>query len=379
MRSFFSLDQQRQQRAREYARVRYRFFFANLALSCLFLLVFLFSGLSAGLRDLLSFPQPATVTLYLAILSLSYAIILAPLAFYRGFTLPHRYGLCHQTLRSWLADAAKGGLLGLVLGVGIVVVIYQFLVAWPTTWWLLASALMLLITVVLATLAPIMIVPLFFKLEPLGDLGLRQRLLGLAERTGAKISDVFVMNLSSKSRAGNAMVIGMGNTRRIVLSDTLLERYTPAEIEAIMAHELGHHRHRDITKLIAVQAALTLLGFYLVNLVLNWAGSHLGFSGSADIAAFPLMALTLGACALLLAPISNAYSRYLEAAADNYAIAVTADPNSFTSMLTKLTDQNLSEAKPSRWVELLFYDHPPYYRRVEQVQHKVRCDEAYPG
>ena len=360
-----ALDPQRQEKAREYAGITRRLFFIDLALGAVFLLVLLFSGLSSGLRNFLDFPQSARVALYFLIVMVSYGIISAPLDFYSGFILPHRYGLSCQSLRSWLADAAKGGILALALGTGLVVVIYLCLQEFPQTWWLLAFAFVVLVSVVLSNLAPVLILPLFFKTRPLDDTELRKRLLSLAERSQTKIRDVFQINFSSKTTAGNAMLMGWGNTRRIVISDTMLQRYAPEEIEVVMAHELGHHRHGDIVRLIVVQSALMLLGFYLVNLVLNRAVPGLNFEGVSDVAALPLLALVLGSFTLVLSPLANAYNRHLEEAADRFSLNATANPEAFATMLTKLTDQNLSESEPSRWSEFLFYDHPPYSKRLE--------------
>jgi STE24 endopeptidase len=360
-----ALDSQRQEKAREYARIRRRLFFIDLALGAVFLLVLLFSGLSSGLRNLLDFPQSARVALYFLIVAVSYYIVSSPLNFYSGFILPHRYGLSSQSLKSWLADEAKGRGLGLTLGMGLLVIVYLFLQEFPQTWWLLAFAFVVLVSVILTNLAPVLILPFFFKTKPLDDSELRRRLLNLAERAQTKVRGIFEIKFSSKTSAGNAMLMGWGNTRRIVISDTMLQRYSPEEIEVVMAHELGHHRHGDIIKLIAVQSALILLGFYLVNLVLSRAVLGLDFEGISDIAALPLLALVLAAFTVVLSPLANAYNRHLEEAADRYSLATTKNPDAFAAMLTKLTDQNLSESKPSRWVELLFYDHPPYYKRVE--------------
>jgi len=359
------LDPRRQEKAREYARLRRYLFFIDLMLGAVFLLVILFSGLSSGLRNLLDFPLLARVALYFLVLILSYGALTFPLNIYSGFMLPHRYGLSNQSLRSWFADELKGLLLALTLGMALLVVIYLFLDAFPGTWWLLAFALVVLVSVILTRLAPVLILPLFFKVVPLSDTDLRERLLRLAERSQTKIKNVFQINFSSKTSAGNAMLTGWGGTRRIILSDTMLQRYTPDEIEVVMAHELGHHRNGDIPRLIVVQSVLMLLGFYLVNLVLNRAVTGLGMEGISDVAAFPLFVLVLAAFTLILSPLSNAYSRRVEEAADNYALAATANPEAFAAMLTKLTDQNLSESQPSKWVEVLFYDHPTYYRRLE--------------
>ena len=358
-------DALRQEKAREYARLTRRLFFIDLALGAIFLLTVLLSGLSAGLRNLLDYPQSARVALYFVILMLSYGIITAPLGVYRGFILPHRYGLSHQSRRSWLADEAKGVMLTLVLGTLLVVVVYLFLNTFHQTWWLWAFAFVVLVTVILTRLAPVLILPLFFKVRPLDDSELRRRLLSLAERSQTKVRDVFQINFSSKTTAGNAMLMGWGNTRRIVISDTLLQWYAPEEIEVVMAHELGHHRHGDIVRLILAQSTLMLLGFYLINLVLNWAVPKLDLEGISDVAALPLLALVMASFALILMPLTNAYNRHLEEAADRYSLATTANPEAFATMLTKLTDQNLAESEPSRWSELLFYDHPTYSRRLE--------------
>ena len=359
------LDPRRQEKAREYACLRRYLFFVDLALGAVFLLVIMFSGLSSGLRNLLDFPLPARVALYFLVLIISYGVLTFPLSIYSGFILPHRYGLSNQSLKSWFADELKGLLLALTLGVALVVIIYLFLDTFPDTWWLLAFALVVLVSVILTRLAPVLILPLFFKVVPLSDADLRERLLRLAERSQTKIKDVFQINFSSKTSAGNAMLAGWGGTRRIILSDTVLQRYTSDEIEVVMAHELGHHRHGDIPRLIVVQSALMLLGFYLVNVVLNRAAPALGMEGVSDIAAFPLFVLVLAAFTLVLSPLANAYSRRVEEAADNYALAATANPGAFVSMLTRLTDQNLADSQPSKWVELLFYDHPTYSRRLE--------------
>jgi len=163
----------------------------------------------------------------------------------------------------------------------------------------------------------------------------------------------------------------LGGTRRIILSDTLLEQYSPEEVEVILAHELGHHLHRDIPKLIAVQSAMFLLAFYLADLVLKAGVAGLGFQGVADVAAFPVLILCLVGFVLVVTPLINAYSRHLETSADEAALELTARPQAFVTAMSKLTDQNLSVAQPNRWVEFFFYDHPSYARRVNLARHYV--------
>ena len=358
------LNTERQEKAKEYARLTRRLSFVELAVAGVLLLVLVFGGVSAKLSHSLAFPQPWASALYFVILVVGFGIIMMPLSYYQGFILPHRYGLSNQKFSAWLTDRAKAAAIGILLGLGIVIIVYWFLARLPDTWWLWASILLLLLSLLLTRLTPTLLLPLFFKLKPLHDVELEQRLTNLAKRAQAQICGVFTIDLSSKSTTANAMLAGLGNTRRIILSDTLLQQYSPEEIEVILAHELGHHLHRDIPKLIAVQAITVLLAFYLADLVLKASLAPLAFPGVSDVAALPLLILFLAAFNLVITLPVNAYSRYLETVADKAALELTANPQAFITAMTKLTDQNLTEAQPSRWVEFLFYDHPPYTSRV---------------
>jgi len=358
------LDIKRQELAKRYARLMRRLSFVELAVVGILLLVLVFGGVSARMSYFLSFPQPWASALYFVILVVGLGIIMMPLTCYQGFILPRRYGLSNQKLGAWLADRAKASALGVLLGLGIVIVVCWLLDRFPDFWWLWAGILLFLLILLLTRLTPTLLLPIFFKLEPLGDVELKQRLMNLAKRAQAQIVGVFTMDLSSKGTTANAMLAGLGKTRSIILSDTLLQQYTAEEIEVILAHELGHHLHRDIPKLIAVQAAMVLLAFYLADLVLKASLIPLDFQGIADVAAFPLLFLSLAAFGMMVTPFINAYSRYIETSADEAALELTADPQAFITAMTKLTDQNLAVADPSRWVEFLFYDHPPYTKRV---------------
>jgi STE24 endopeptidase len=358
------LDIKRQELAKKYARLMRRLSFVELALVGALLLVFVFGGVSARMSYFLSFPQPWASALYFVILAVGLGIIIMPLTYYQGFILPRRYGLSNQKLGAWLTDRAKASALGFLLGLAVVILLYWLLDRFPDIWWLWAGILLLLLSLLLTWLTPTLLLPIFFKLEPLDDVELKQRLMNLAKRAQAQIVGMFTMDLSSKGTTANAMLAGLGKTRSIILSDTLLQQYTAEEVEVILAHELGHHIHRDIPKLIAVQAAVVLLAFYLSGLVLRASLVPFGFQGIADVAAFPLLFLSLAAFGLIVTPLINAYSRYVEASADEAALELTANPRAFVTAMTRLTDQNLTVADPSRWVELLFYDHPPYTKRV---------------
>jgi len=364
-----ALDRARQEEAKKYARARRWLAFGDLALAGILLLLLVFSGLSQRLTGWFTLPVVPGASLYLVMLMVAYAVISAPLSYYRGFVLPRRYGLSIQKLTGWLGDKAKAGVLGLALGAGIVAVVYWFITSFPVMWWLLSWGVVVLLSLILTNLAPIIIVPLFFKMEPLSDTDLRLRLEQLTQRAQVGVRGIYTIELSSKGTTANAALMGLGNTKRIVLSDTLLQRYSLPEVEVIVAHELGHQLHRDILRLLVIHSAIWLIGFYLAGLALKASVVPLGFNGISDIAALPLLMLIFSIISLLIVPLTNTYSRHLEAAADDYALRLTNHPKSFINTMTKLADQNLSEAQPSRWVELLLYDHPSYTKRVEHARY----------
>jgi STE24 endopeptidase len=372
-----TLDPERQQKAKEYARIRRRLLLVDLALGGVFVLAWLFSGASLWLGNQVvewvgQYPlwvsSLLSVALYAAVFGAIYGLLDAPLSYYSGFVLPHRYGLSVQTLRAWLWDRAKGAAIGGVLGLVLLEVMYALLRASPTWWWLWTALVMLFLTVILSNLSPILIFPLFYKFTPLDDEELVARLTRLAERAGARVRGVYRFDMSSKTVEANAAVVGLGNTRRIILGDTLLANFSPDEIETVLAHELGHHVHGDLGKGILVQSALTLGGLWLASLILRWGVTAFGFNGIADVAAMPLLALAMGIFGLVTMPLSNAYSRWRESMADRYALETTRKPQAFATAMTRLADQNLSEADPERWVEVLLYSHPAIRRRVAMAQ-----------
>jgi STE24 endopeptidase len=372
-----TLDPERQQKAKEYARIRRRLLLVDLALGGVFVLAWLFSGASLWLGNQVvewvgQYPlwvsSLLSVALYAAVFGAIYGLLDAPLSYYSGFVLPHRYGLSVQTLRAWLWDRAKGAAIGGVLGLVLLEVMYALLRASPTWWWLWTALVMLFLTVILSNLSPILIFPLFYKFTPLDDEELVARLTRLAERAGARVRGVYRFDMSSKTVEANAAVVGLGNTRRIILGDTLLANFSPDEIETVLAHELGHHVHGDLGKGILVQSALTLGGLWLASLILRWGVTAFGFNGIADVAAMPLLALAMGIFGLVTMPLSNAYSRWRESMADRYALETTRKSQAFATAMTRLADQNLSEADPERWVEVLLYSHPAIRRRVAMAQ-----------
>lgn len=369
-----TLDPERQRLARRYARQRQILTLVNLGISAVLIAILLFSGLSFGLRDLLSgIPawqplagwQPLRVGAYFLTILVASTLLGFPLSYYSGFTLPHRYGLSTQSFGAWLLDHLKGFAIGLPFELGAVEFVYALLAAAPGAWWLWTALAVLIFTVILSNLAPILLLPLFYKLTPLPEGDVRKRALALAANARTRVRGIYAMNMSAKTTAANAMVMGLGNTRRIILGDTLLEHYSPDEIESVVAHELGHQVHRDIPKLVAVESLSTLAGLYAVNLVLHAVVGWIPqYTGLADPATMPLVGAALGIFGLVVLPLQNGFSRRIERDADQYALEVTRKPAAFISAMTRLANQNLAELEPSPLVEFLLYNHPSIGRRL---------------
>ena len=369
--------------ARRYNRIRRWLGIADFIIGLVFLIVLLVTGWSGWLRDLayrLGFQNYSlAVFVYLLLLLLISKALGIGLDYY-GYRLERRYKLSTQRFRAWIWDEVKGFLVGLVLGSVVVELLYYTIRQWPERWWLLAWALFMVLFVLLAQLAPVALFPIFYKFEPLDDEELRRRLVVLSERAGTRVRGVYRWKLSEKSKKANAALTGLGATRRIILADTLLDNYTSDEIEAVLAHELGHHVHRHILKSIFVQAAITLFGFWAANWALHYAVDRqlFEFVQVSDFANLPLLALVATVLSFLLMPALNAYSRYNERQADRYAFESIASVEPFISSMNKLAEQNLAERTPGKWVEWFFHSHPSISRRLAAADEWGRTQTAHP-
>ncbi|MPZ24500.1 MAG: M48 family metalloprotease [Dehalococcoidia bacterium] len=361
-------DPERQRKARELSKRTRLLSLVDIVTNAAFMGALLASGLNEEIAELVESSLLVEVAATALIIFGAYTLLQAPLSFYRGYLLPKRYGLLTQSIKGWLGDVAKAALVGGLLALVLVEGLYLTFDWVPGWWWLIAAGGYLVFTVVLGTLAPLLLVPLFFKPKPLEDEVLVRRLEALAAEAGVRIKGVYVIDMSSKGTQSNAVLMGLGATRRILLGDTLLDNCTQEEIEVVIAHELAHHVHRDIPKGIAISTASTLATFAVAALILDWAMDALGYDGLSDVAGMPLVVLVLSAIGLVLRPIENAYSRLIESRADRYALESTKMASQFISMMTKLADQNLTEADPSYLAKIWFYTHPPHRDRVAMAE-----------
>jgi STE24 endopeptidase len=355
--------------ARQYNRIRRRLGVLDFLLGLALLVILLATGWTNTLRDwaYLGAGQRYALAVFFYVGML--AVLTKVLGFgldYYSFRLEHRYALSNQRLGGWLRDQFKGWLIGLLLATIVVESIYWTIRISPGHWWLIAWAGFVLLSVFFAQIAPVLLFPVFYKFEPLQDEDLRQRLLRLCERAGTRVRGVYEWKLSEKSKKANAALAGLGRTRRIIISDTLLQNYSAEEIEAVMAHELGHHVHRHVPKGIGVQMGISFFGFWATAALLRYVVFDLRkFDGLSDFANLPVLALVSTVMSFALLPALNAYSRYNERQADRYCFQALPSVAPFITSMEKLADQNLAERRPSRLVELLFHSHPAIARRIE--------------
>ncbi len=334
-----------------------------------------------GLAQAAAGPVPAllrptaTVLAFVVFLGAAHQVGALPIDFLHSFVLEHRYGLSTERLRHWVFDRLKAAALGVLLTFASAACLYLAIWQFPGWWWAVLTAGYAVVVVVLTGLAPVVLLPIFFTFRPLDRPELRDRLIALSRRGGVAASDACEWRVSDRTRKANAALIGLGRTRRIIVSDTLLSRYSDDEVEGILAHELGHLVRHDIWRGMALHTLVIALGLLIASRVLAGLASPLGWTGVGDVAGLPVLLLTVGVVSTALRPFSNAFSRRMERAADRFAIDLTGNPEAFASAIERLGTQNLTEERPPRLARWFFYTHPPVAERVA-VARASRAEES---
>ena len=314
--------------------------------------------------SLMSDPQSYLRLAALFVITFSLHLLVSfPLSFYSGHVLEHRFGLSNQSLGGWLSRYFKRNALGIAFGLFVFCGLYAIIWNVGQFWWLVAAAAFFAVSVVLGQLLPVLIIPLFYKVEPLDDEAIGQRLDRLAEGTGLSIEGVYRLEISEETKKANAMLAGLGRTRRVLLGDTLLEAFTPDEIEVVFAHEIGHHVHRHIRKMIAQGVITCALGFWLCDLLLM-SGADAAEHAALPVTTLPLLMFLLTAFSMLLEPLQNGISRHYERQCDRYALDQTGMYDAYQSAFRKLARLNKDDPDPHPLEVFLFHDHPPTGQRV---------------
>ncbi|MEK9139161.1 MAG: M48 family metallopeptidase [Bacteroidota bacterium] len=358
-------------KAKTYNRIKLTTGIASAVLSFVVLLLLVVNGTT---KDLEAWAYSVASNSYVALLLFSVALglvqsaVTLPLGFYSGFYIEHKFNLSNQTIWRWVWERLKGMLVGLPIGVGVLLLLYYCLNEYGTIWWLPVSVGLTFLSVGLARIAPVVILPLFYKLTPLENNSLKERILNLCASAGVKIEGIFSFNLSKNTKKANAAFTGIGRAKRIILGDTLLMDFTEDEIETVFAHELGHYTHHHIRTGIIISTVSTFLGLYITAHLYAWSSSVFGFSSITELAALPLLALWLSLFGVATSPIGNAVSRRHERQADKYAVKKSGKRDTFVSALQKLASNNLADPKPHPLVEFLFYSHPSIAKRIRMVE-----------
>lgn len=332
------------------------------------------SGLAVRLRDVSAFlagsapVSAATMAVFVLLLALALEIVTLPAALYRSFILDRRYGLSSVPLRTWLLDHGKGFAVSLVVGLAAAEIVYLTLSRWGGAGWAASAVVFIVAMLLMARVAPALLLPIFYRFKPLDRPGLRSRLESLSARAGLPVLGVYEWGLGEKTKRANAALVGTGRGRRVLLSDTLLASYTDDEIEVILAHELGHHAHRDIRNGLAVEALLIAATCAIASQALAVVAAPLGLRGNADPAGLPVVLIVAGAISLLATPAMNAWSRRTEHRADRFALRLTERPDAFESAMRRLAAQNLAEERPSAATLWLFHTHPPFDERIRAAR-----------
>ena len=341
-----------------------------------FILLYLFVALGYS-QYLQNYIQTFTQNIYLVfmifvfVIGIFSSVLFMPINIYTGFYLEHKYNLSNQTFFKYFLENLKSMLVGLVIGIPILLLFFYVINQFGDLWWLVFASAMFLISVVLSQLFPILILPIFYKIIPLGDEELKTRISNLANGAGIKVENVFSFDMSKNTKKANAAFTGLGKTKRIILGDTLLNDYTKDEIETVIAHELGHYKHKHIIKNLIFGTVSSFLTFFIISILYKNSLSWFYFENITQIAALPLLSLWAMVIGLIQSPIGNILSRKYEYEADRYAIESTLKPESFIQTLNKLTDQNLGDREPHAFVEWFFYSHPSIKNRINSIKNFV--------
>lgn len=361
------LDLEKQGKARQYEKEKRLFGLVGTFLSFIFLAGFYGFGFSRRLAFGFD-TQPLWIVtiLYLVIFQLLTTVWSLPWQFLSGYRHEVKWDFSTQSAGDWFLDQLKALAIGLVLMPLLIGLLIWVMTVSPDFWWLIAGLAVAVVGVIFATLFPIIILPIFNKYTPVDNVELVSRLKILLDKSGLKPSGFFVEDMSRRTKKENAFLAGLGKTRRVVLGDTLLENMTIPEIESVIAHEVGHYRHRHIWKNIALGTVVQIGLFYLLDLALTAMFPEFLTGLRWNLTLLPVFLILFSLISGIgFTPGLLALSRYFERQADRTALELTENRLAFQTAMAGLANRNLSNAYPARWVKLLYYSHPPIGERLE--------------
>ena len=361
-----------------YSHGNYLLFLFDSLWSAALLSIIVFSGFAATLQKWAGKAGPSPnrrVAVYAALFALVTFAGRLPPAVYAGYLREKTYGFANQSFSAWLGDRGKGLLVAGVLQSIFFVILYGAIRRLGRRWWVAGSMLAFLFAVLVMAIYPVFIAPLFNTFEPLRNARLRDAILELARREGIPAGEVYEVDASRQSSHNNAYVAGLLGTQRIVLYDTILERFTPREIEFVMGHEMGHYVLHHVWKTLAFLGLLFLAGFFLADRVSRRViegRPELGIVSLAEPSSLPLIVLVLSVFLFLAGPAIATFSRWQERQADLFGLEATHDPVAAVSSFLKFGRLDLDEYHVHPWIEALLYSHPSLARRIRAAQDYAR-------
>lgn len=359
-----------QSKEKIYNRIKIRLTIIDIVLDLVLLVVLAFSGLAyifagwaaVAANDYLNFLLFALYT------GLFFSAFGLPFDFYGSFIIEHRFGLSNQSFIRWVWERVKSLMVSTVIGVPVALVFYYFLKSSGENWWLFFSIFIVFITVILARVAPVLIFPLFYKFKEIEDGEIKERIEKVLSDAGVSIKGIFSFNMSKDTKKANAGFTGLGKTKRIILSDTLIQDFTPAEIAVVFAHEAGHYVHKHIIKNLIFSTLVIFVTLFICGKLHAVTIDAMGITELHALQALPVLMLYLSISGLMMMPLTNYISRRYEFQADEYSVRKTSDKDSFVSAMNKLAETNLADKEPHPAVEFLLYSHPSIKRRIEFAQ-----------
>jgi STE24 endopeptidase len=353
-------------KVKRYTRIKYTTAIFDIMLMLVILALFQLSGAAVMLRNgILHFVPngPLMILAYIFVIYVLYSLLEFPLTVYRSFIVEHEFGLSSQKFGPWFSDLVKAEGLSFIVFAMLIEVFYAFMGYFPVQWWWMSAIFWIFVSIVIARIFPVVVIPLFFKYKTIGDESLKGRILDLSIMMGVKVLDVYEIDFSKKSTKANAALVGLGKSKRVIFTDTLLGKYSPDEIEAVMAHEFAHHKLHHLIKLVVMSSGVTAAIFYMFSKIGPDIFTRLGLAIS-DVAGLGIWLFLFMVFQIILTPILNFISRNMEKNADLQALKYCNSGDAFVSMLEKLTEQNMSERKPGFLAKIFFYDHPPVDERI---------------
>lgn len=341
--------------------------FFNLAL----LSLFSFSSLTMKIEEELFFRIGNDYLRFIAFILIIGAVFTATgllIDYYNHYIIEHDFNLSNQTFVKWVLENIKSILLNTILFIPLSLLFYYLLRKTGANWWIYFGSAVFIFSVILAQLAPILILPLFYKFTKIDNDDIYNKINELCTKYNTQFSEIYEFNMSKNTKKANAAFTGLAKTKRIILSDTLIQEFTPDEIQIIFAHELGHNKKRHIIKNLILSAFIIFFSFFICNKLFIYTTEFMNIDYLLELRAIPLLVLYITVFGFLIMPFTNMISRYFEREADSFALESTQNPDAFISSMEKLSKMNLSDKEPNPIFEFIFHSHPSIKKRIIQAE-----------